>query len=145
MGRWAAGVVRLKFQVSAFAQTTTGDLDISSGNLVVRSDVAQVTAWKLTNLFSLFKGEWFRDLRVGVPYIQYVFVKNPSLGVIGSLFRQVCQSAPGVARVTEMDLNYTPKTRKLAVNIQAQTNDGAQLQGGPGVPFIITQQPSGSP
>lgn len=130
--------------MSAFAQTTTGDLDISSGNLVVRRDIAQVTAWKLTNLFNLFKGEWFRDQRVGVPYVQYVLVKNPNLGAIGSLFRRVCQAAPGLARVAEMDLDYTPQTRKLVVTIQAQTNDGAVLTGGPGKPFVIEQQPQGS-
>jgi hypothetical protein len=125
--------------VSAFAQTPTGDLDISTGNLVVRSDLPQVTAWKLSNLFGLFKGEWFRDSRVGVPYFQYVLVQNPSLPIIGSIFKRVCMSAPGVASVTSMGLNFIARTRQLNATIAIATNDGAVLTGGPDSPFIIAQ------
>lgn len=125
--------------MSAFAQTTTGDLDISSGNLVVSQDVAQVTAWKLSNLFGLFKGEWFLDKRIGVPYFQYVFVSNPQLGIIGSVFKKVCMSAPGVASVTSIALDYVAKARTLVATIVCQTDEGAVLTGGLGAPFIITQ------
>lgn len=129
--------------MSAFAQTSSGDLDISSGNLAVVTDKAQVTAWKMTNLFRLFKGEWFRDKRVGVPYFQYVLVSNPNLPLIGALFKQVALAAPGVASVSAVGLNFTPKTRHLDATIQAQTNEGAVLEGGVGKPFIVTQ-PAGT-
>ncbi len=126
--------------MSAFAQTTTGDLDISSGNLVVVDDVAQCTAWKLTNLFNFFKGEWFLDQRQGIPNFQYVPVSNPNLPLIGNMFRQVCLDAPGVAAVTNLAVDFQPRTRNLTVTLGLQTNEGAVLQGGIGQPFIITQQ-----
>lgn len=126
--------------MSAFAQTPTGDLDISSGNLVVEQSISQCTAWKLSNLFGFFKGEWFLDGRQGVPYFQYVLVSNPSLPLIGNIFRQVCMAAPGVASVTNMGLDFTPRTRSLAVDIAVQTNEGAVIQGGVGKPFVVTQQ-----
>jgi hypothetical protein len=129
--------------VSAFAQTVTGDLDISTGNLRVETSVAQCTAWKLSNLFGLFKGEWFRDQRVGVPYFQYVLISNPNLAVISSLFRQVALSAPGVGGVSDVNLDFTPSTRSLEADLTIQTNDGAVLVGGPGKPFIITMQQGG--
>lgn len=125
--------------MSAFAQTNTGDLDISTGNLVVRSDVAQVTAWKLTNLFALFKGEWFRDQRVGVPYFQYVFVSNPNLRIIGTIFDRVCKSAPGVASVTSISLNFLSRQRHLVADMKVIANDGAVLTGGIGQAFIISK------
>ena len=125
--------------MSALAQTSIGDLDISSGNLQVESSVAQVTAWKLSNLFAFFKGEWFLDQRQGVPYFQYVFVSNPSLAVIGNLFRQVCQGAPGVASVTSLALDYQPRYRNLTANMVVQTDDGVTLVGGVGQPFVLAQ------
>ena len=64
--------------MSAFAQTPTGDLDISTGNLRVEQSISQCTAWKLSNLFGMFKGEWFLDQRQGVPYFQYVLSATPS-------------------------------------------------------------------
>lgn len=129
--------------MAAFAQTPDGDLDISTGNLVVVTDVAQVTAWKLSNLFGLFKGEWFRDQRVGVPYFQYVMVSNPNLSLIGSIFKRVCMSAPGVQAVTDMSLTVIANLRKLNVDIAVQANDGSTLVGGVGKPFIIAQKAGG--
>lgn len=115
-------------------------MDISTGNLRVEEDVAQVTAWKLSNLFGLFKGEWFLDGRQGVPYFQYVLVSNPNLSLIANMFREVAMSAPGVASVSDIGLDFTPRTRTLVASIQAQTNDGAQLVGGIGKPFIVASQ-----
>lgn len=123
--------------MSAFLQTATGDFDISSGNLVIVDDVATVTAQKLTCLFTLFKGEWFRDIRVGIPYFQYVFIQNPNLTLISSLFQQVCEAAPGVAAVLDMELNYLPRTRELDSQILVQANDGSTIVGGAGAPFIV--------
>lgn len=124
--------------MSAFAQTTTGDFDISSGNLAVRTDLAQVTAWKLTNLFSFFKGEWFVDARIGVPYLQFVFVKNPSLPLIGRIFEKVALAAPGVRNVQSVVLNFIGNLRHLDCQLAVKANNGAVLTGGPGVPFLIS-------
>lgn len=126
--------------MSSFAQTVSGDLDISTGNLVVRTDTGQLTAWKLSNLFSFFKGEWFMDVRLGIPYVQYVFVNNPNLTRIRDLFSRVIKSAPGVAAIASMVLDYNPRSRTLAATFQAITVTGEVLVGGAGKPFIIDLQ-----
>ena len=123
--------------MSAFAQTVTGDLDISTGNLRVVADVGQVTAWKLSNLFDFWKGEWFRDAREGVPYLQYVFVTNPNLAIIADIFKRVIFSAPAVATIDELNLDYTPKARTIAPSFKASLKTGERLTGGVGTPFII--------
>lgn len=131
--------------MSAFAQTSTGDLDISSGNLRVEQDIPQCTAWKLTNLFSFFKGEWFRDQRQGVPYFQYVMVSNPNLPLIGTIFERVIRSAPAVAAVPSIALNFQSRQRTLGAAFTAVTDSGAVIQGGIGTPFIVAIRPPGSP
>lgn len=123
--------------MSAFAQTANGDIDISTGNLRVETSVAQCTAWKLSNLFAFFKGEWFRDIRQGLPYVQYVLVSNPNLSLISTIFERVIRSAPGVASITSIALDFRPGPRTLGASFVAVTNDGAQLIGGLGTPFII--------
>lgn len=126
--------------MSAFAQTPSGDLDISSGNLVVSRDVAQVTAWKLSNLFDFWKGEWFPDARLGVPYLQYVFIKNPNLKIIADIFRRILLSAPAVSAINELDLDYTPRLRTIDPTFVVTVDDGTQLTGGVGTPFIIEEK-----
>lgn len=126
--------------MSAFLQTLSGDLDITTtpGQLTVSRDLAVNTAMKLTNLFEFALGEWFRDLRQGVPYIQYVFVKNPSLPLITTIFERVLKSPPGVGAITKLNLNFQPRERTLGTDFAVQTNDGAIITGGVGQPFIIS-------
>lgn len=114
-----------------------GDLDISTGNLAVVQDLAYSVAQKLTNRFRLFQGEWFIDSRIGVPYYSIVLVKNPDLISIGQLFKRVCLQTPGVDSVLEMNLDFISSTRNLICSIKVQLTNGAILQGGPGVPFIV--------
>ncbi len=109
--------------MSSFAQTSTGDLDISTGNVVVSTDVAQVSAWKLSNLFGFALGEWFIDKRLGFPYLQYVFVKNPN---------------------TSIEIDFDIRQRQLNTQFTAQTVTGQAIVGGLGQPFIVQTGP-GSP
>lgn len=125
--------------------TSGGDLDVSTGNLVLTTDVNVITAQKLTSRFQLVLGEWFADARIGVPYFQLVLVKNPNLGVIRQLFRQVILTTPGVNQILSDTPSYNPAARTLAWAFQVQTIQGAVLTGGPGVPFIVTVSPSGAP
>jgi hypothetical protein len=85
----------------------------------------------------LFLGEWFADTRIGCPYFQRVYVKNPDLASIGQLFRQIVLSCPGVANVLACDLSLMTNTRELSVGLTVETDTGAVLTGGLGVPFLV--------
>lgn len=126
--------------MSALAQDQFGDLDLSSGNLRVETNPDQCTAWKLTNLFRLAKGEWFADSRLGVPYLQYVFVKNPNLGIVEQIFRKVLLFPRGVSRILSGSLDFVTTNRSLAASFAVQTASGATIEGGPGESFIVTVQ-----
>ncbi len=126
--------------MSAFAQTSDGDLDISTGNLVVSNAVGQVTAWKLSNLFGFALGEWFMDRRLGFPYLQFVFVKNPNLNLLFKLFGQVLRLPKGIAAVTSIELDFITNQRQLNTSFTASTVTGQTINGGLGRPFIVTDQ-----
>lgn len=126
--------------MSSLAQTSQGDLDISSGNLVIVLDTDTCIAQKLTNQLRLILGEWFQDTRIGIPYFQYIMIKNPDLRVIGQIFRSAFLQTPGVKDVLSADLNFITTTRTLSASFKIQTDSGAILLGGIGAPFIITVQ-----
>lgn len=96
------------------------------------------TAQKLTNRFQFFLGEWFLDTRLGVPYYQNVFVKNPDLNLIGQLFQRVITQTPNVASLTTAALNFINSSRELTAQFVVKTLTGAIIEGGPGQPFIVT-------
>lgn len=123
--------------MSAFLQNTAGDWDFSANNLVIAQDEDMCAAQKLTNLYQLCYGEWFVDTRLGVPYIQYVLVKSPDLGVVASVLNQVVSFVPQIQGILSSSFDFNPSQRNLSVAYQLQTLSGALITGGPGQPFII--------
>ncbi len=130
--------------MSCFAQTIDGDLDISSGNLRIERNADQCSAIKLTNRFKLCLAEWFLDRRVGIPYFQVVFVKNPDLQGIAQLFKRIILQTPNMAEVLQETVNFIPSSRDLISDFKIQTLSGAILSGGPGLPFIVEQNGKGT-
>lgn len=107
------------------------------GRLVVVTDKLECAAVKLKNRFRLFLGEWFLDTRIGVPWFQFVFVKNPDLSVIRRLLNRIILSVPPIITVTKLDLDYDPAARVLGFSFEAVGDDGRILTGGSGEPFIV--------
>jgi hypothetical protein len=126
--------------VATFSQTTDNDLAVVNGSLVLVTDVAQEAAIVLRNKFKFTKGEYFLDVRQGVPYFELVFVKNPNLLLIKRLFRDVIMSVPGIARVIDLSMSLETRTRKLAFSFRAQADNGRIISGGSGQPFIVEEQ-----
>lgn len=68
--------------------------------------------------------EWFLDTTQGIPYLQYICIKNPNLQHIRQIFREAIQSVPDVDSVTELTLNVNAKERILTVTYTANTSAG---------------------
>lgn len=96
---------------TTFALDDSGDWEIPVRLLTGREATKQ---W-LTNRFRSFLGDWFLDLRRGIPYREVVFVKDPNPQVIRGVFRQVLATTPGVLRVTRFDMSADFKTRELLI------------------------------
>ena len=68
--------------------------------------------------------EWFLDTTKGIPYLEYICIKNPNLQHIRQIFREAIQSVPGVDSVTQLSLSVNAKERILTVNYTANTSAG---------------------
>lgn len=124
--------------MSTLALTASGDLDFSTGNLVVVRDRAQALAQKLQSRFRMFLGEWFLGVNQGIPYHQVVLAtKSPDLGIIRQLFRDVIASTPGVKSLDQFVLDFNDRTRVLAFSFRATSDEDAVITGGSGTPFIV--------
>jgi hypothetical protein len=108
--------------------------------VILRSLGAVEAAIALRNKFLFVKGEYFLDTRQGVPYFQYVFVKNPDLLIVKDLFTQVIKSVPGVASIDRLDVSFDRATRKGAFSFRAIAANGKVITGGSGQPFIVEPQ-----
>ena len=127
--------------MSCFLQDGTGDLVLTLGsnggkNLTLVSGVSQCAAQKLTNRFLLFAGEWFLNTAVGLLYYQLIAVKNPDLSVLKSYFTKVVLSVPGIVQVNGLQLALNSR-RQASLALQALTDEGFVIVGGPGNAFVV--------
>ena len=103
--------------------TKTHDLVVDSGNFRLidnKERIAQqlrITLWE-------WLGECFLDARDGVPYREYILVKNPNMKHIRQVLSDNIMKVDGVNRIDELNLNYNPKNRTLIVDFAVDTDDG---------------------
>lgn len=101
----------------------TGDLLVEGGDLQLLDGldaIAQHVAIRL----QFFRGEWFLDTRIGVPYFTDILVKNPDLNIVRFLLRAAVASTPGVINLQSFDMVFEGITRALNVDFEAETEEG---------------------
>lgn len=117
-----------------------GDLFIYNNNLVIVTGVDEV-AQAIRCRLRMFRGEWFLDLREGVPYIQEVFRKvgGQRLPILKAMFRNIIVDTNGVESVREIDLVPSEDgSRHWLLSFIAVTTDGAVLESSTFGPFVVT-------
>ena len=103
-----------------------GDLDLSDNEAhLVDGDDAIVQHAQIR--LRLFRGEWFLDTRVGMPYYEQILVKNPDLVVVRALFRRAILETPGIEEITAFDLQFDASTRRMRLTFTAQKSDDTVL------------------
>ena len=113
--------------MSDIALDSSGDLDFTGAELSLLVD-AEAIAQEIRIGLKMFKGEWFMDTRVGMPYMTDIFVKAPKLNVLQSIFVRAIESVPGVRSVDRCTVTLDTPTRTLLVSFTATSDTGAALE-----------------
>jgi len=103
--------------------TSSGDIDFTTDEMVLISGVEAV-AQDISVRLQLFKGEWFRDTRIGIPYYEKILGEKPRIGVIKSIFQQAILAVPGMISISDLQLEYTGSERKLTVTFYGVCESG---------------------
>lgn len=123
--------------MSAF-RITAGDFDVSTGKLIVVSG-AEEKAQKIEAALDLARGEWFLDTREGLPLFESILGhKNPDLEIIKRIYRRAILSVEGIVDVQELTLTLNPD-RELDYSWVAIADDGQEISGGTGAPYIVQE------
>jgi hypothetical protein len=112
--------------MSDIALNNDGDIDVTNSDLSIVEGTDAI-AQHISIRLQFFRGEWFLDTRLGIPYYQDVLVKNPDLVVIRGIFREVILETPGVQELVTFDTTFDAATRKLTVTFQALLTTGEIL------------------
>lgn len=104
-----------------FALTDEGDLEIGKDVEFVSGFDAVLQRLRIR--FKTFLGEWFFDVRAGLPYLQSILVRNPDLTEIENVFRAEINDTPGVVGIESLSLDYSPGPRTLGLTFRAVVED----------------------
>ena len=105
-------------------------LNIAKNDLVVQNndliliDNAERVAQQVLITLRFWLGEWFLDTREGVPYLEYVLVKNPNMSHIRQILTEKIQSLEGVKSIISLDFDFRRVTRELYVDFEVDTDYG---------------------
>jgi hypothetical protein len=108
-----------------FLQDNTGDWDLSKG--LVRTsatDIQQFVRQKITEVTQVFLGEYFLNLRIGVPIFRDVWGQRFDHKLVSTLYRRVLLKAQGVSDVVQLSLAFDSRTRNLSITGKVRTVAG---------------------
>lgn len=101
----------------------TSDIVLQNGDIMMIDDAARVAQQILITL-RFWLGEWFLNTTEGVPYLEYILVKQPNMAHIRQILTEQIQSVEGVKSVTDMALTFDQRERHLLVEYTADTDYG---------------------
>lgn len=105
------------------AIATSMDLDLRNNKLQLIDDTDAI-AQKLRIGLRIFRGEFFADRDVGIPYYEKILVKNPRLGEVQAIFKKAILSCEGVISVENMTTRYFAAERRLDISFYAKMQSG---------------------
>lgn len=101
----------------------TGDLVVQNGDLMIVSNGERVAQQVLITLRE-WLGEWFLKTSDGVPYLEYILVKNPNEAHVRQILAEAIENVEGVKKVTELEFVFNRILRTLTVSYEIATDYG---------------------
>lgn len=99
------------------------DILIKDGDFLLIDNAERVSQQIKVKLLT-FLGEWFLDTTWGVPYLEYILVKQPNQELIKQILSEQISSVDDVKSLNALELDYQVKIRTLIVNYEVSTEYG---------------------
>lgn len=109
--------------MASFKLDQDGDLDVTNNEITLTEGLEEKQQ-HLQSRFSLFRGEWFLDTNLGVPWFQDVLVKNPSFAVVQEILKDTVLDTPGVLELMKFNFSFDSSQREATLEFQALCEDG---------------------
>jgi hypothetical protein len=105
---------------------TTGDIRVEGGNVFLLTGI-DATRQNLENRLKTFKGEWFLDPDLGLPFFDDIKKKNPDVSILNAIFTAAILETPGVVSIEKLTFEINSAARELYVNFAAITTEGETI------------------
>jgi hypothetical protein len=113
-----------------FLDNTTHDLVLDDSNqLRMTKTPSEDLACRIESRLKTFKGEWFLDRELGIPYYGEVLKKNPDVTKIRGLLLAELVKVSGIAEVLRFEVEFIRASRTFQLNFSVKSSDGEVVEG----------------
>lgn len=95
------------------------DLAIVDYDLALTGE-SQITAQRIKQRLVVFRGEWFLDNDLGLPYFDEILGKNKSTSRIEAIYINAIQEIEEVAEILALSVTQDTQSRILTVNFRVR-------------------------
>lgn len=114
-----------------FLDDETHDLSLeSNGHLRMTKNVGEDLSTRIECRLRTFKGEWYLDRDLGVPYYGEILKKNPNIDKVRSLLLTELVKVKGIAEVLRFTVSFDHASRVFQVFFSVKASDGTIVEGG---------------
>lgn len=106
---------------------TTHDIIIDNQDLTLFTTEEELTTQRVKINLLNFKGEWFRDINAGVPYLQSIFGKRGTQTTATSFLKNTIVQTLGIESITAFEYELD-NNRNFKVVFSAITSSGTILE-----------------
>lgn len=112
-----------------FIDVKTNDLivDPNTKELKLTQNVEQLTRQRLSIRLKTFKGEWYKDSNLGLPYFQEIFGKRRKVAADLAI-KNLIVSTKGILEILAYNSEIDTEKRKLNVSFKCKTLTGDVIQ-----------------
>ena len=94
---------------------SNSDLAIENGDLQL-TDGKQTLEQRIKRALLTFKGEWFLDEDIGIPYFQEILGQKNSIEAIKAIFVDAILKIEGVQELKDLKIKLNNEERGLGIN-----------------------------
>ena len=104
--------------------TNLHDIDLGSGDLELFTLTEDLAVQMVKMNLLLYKGEWFRDIDIGIPYVQEIFGNKNTKSAADANIKNAILSTDYIRSITSYTGSIDPLTRTYKVIFSAVTDSG---------------------
>ena len=107
-----------------FLLDTQGDILLTNGKISLTKNISQ----KVSILLKTFKGEWFLDDSIGIPYFQTILGKKISKEQIDSIFKSQILSVKEVSKIISFSSTLINRQYQYSFSILDNENNVVNIE-----------------
>mgnify|MGYP003126194735 FL=1 len=101
-----------------------GDLEFVGGDLELLNDESEVSRQALQIELKTFRGEWFLDVSLGIPYLKSILKKGVSKSFVDNIFIDKVRNGYGIESLISFESEITSNRRYVIRQLKAKSITG---------------------